>query len=173
MSIAKNTRKKYRVKGLNEFAFATQTYAVRKTSRQDIEKLSLNKYQVTLDKESFLGEVVAKKQNNYTILINGNTYHFRIEKSESVQRRKQNKTEQENDKTITIKAPMPGKICEVFVSKGIEVKVGEPLLILEAMKMQNQILASATARTTAVHIRKNENVLSDQILIEMERIDLI
>ena len=63
---------------------------------------------------------------------------------------------------------MPGKICEIFVSKGSEVKQGEPILILEAMKMQNQILASGNARVVKVHIKKNDNVLSNQLLVDME-----
>jgi glutaconyl-CoA/methylmalonyl-CoA decarboxylase subunit gamma len=102
--------------------------------------------------------------------VNGNTYSFQIERDEAVKRKKARGGTRGNEKSYLLKAPMPGKICEVFVSKGSLVQAGEPILILEAMKMQNQLQVSEAARVLTVHVRKNENVLGDQLLVEMERI---
>jgi propionyl-CoA carboxylase alpha chain len=168
--MTKEKKQKYRVSGTREFAFVTQPFSVRQTQRQHIEKIGADKYEVTLNDQLFTGEVVKKRQNNYSVIVNGNTYHFQIDREESVRRKKARGGTVDNDKTYKLKAPMPGKICEVFVSKGIEVKQGEPILILEAMKMQNQILSSENARVVAIHVKKNDNVLGDQLLIEMERI---
>lgn len=164
-----NNKQKYRVLGSKEFAFVSQGYSVRKTSKQQVENLSANGFQTTLFGETFTGEVIDKKQNSYTVLVNGNTYQFQIERDEAVKRKKARGGTSGNNKSYLLKAPMPGKICEVFVSKGTEVQPGEPILILEAMKMQNQLLASEAARVLSVHVRKNENVLGDQLLVEMER----
>jgi len=161
-------KQKYRVNGIREFAFVTQAFSVRQTQRQQIEKTGQNLYRVELNNESFAGEIIQKKQNHCSVLINGNTYHFQIDREESAKRKKASGRKSDRDKTYTLKAPMPGKICEIFVSKGSEVKQGEPILILEAMKMQNQILASENARVVKVHIKKNDNVLSDQLLVDME-----
>lgn len=166
----KDMRQKYRVSGTREFAFVTQPFSVRQTQRQHIEKIETNKYRVTLNDQSFTGEVVKKKQNNYSVMVNGNTYHFQIDREESVRRKKALGSTDMNNKSYVLKAPMPGRICEVFVSKGSEVKTGEPLLILEAMKMQNQLLSSFDCRVLSIHIKKGDNVLSDHLLVEMEKI---
>ena len=58
----------------------------------------------------------------------------------------------------TVKAPMPGKILSVAVSAGQEVKKGETLLILEAMKMQNEIAAPHDAVVAEVRVAANQTV---------------
>ena len=58
----------------------------------------------------------------------------------------------------TVKAPMPGKILSVEVSAGQAVKKGETLLILEAMKMQNEIAAPHDAVVAEVRVSANQTV---------------
>lgn len=58
----------------------------------------------------------------------------------------------------TVKAPMPGKILSVAVSAGQAVKKGETLLILEAMKMQNEIAAPHDAVVSEVRVSANQTV---------------
>lgn len=58
----------------------------------------------------------------------------------------------------TVKAPMPGKILSVAVSDGQAVKKGETLLILEAMKMQNEIAAPHDAVVSEVRVSANQTV---------------
>jgi len=57
-----------------------------------------------------------------------------------------------------VKAPMPGKILSVAVSAGQAVKKGETLLILEAMKMQNEIAAPHDAVVSEVRVAANQTV---------------
>lgn len=166
-----NKRQKFRVKGAHEFAFVTNPFSIRKTSKQQVEKVAGNEYQASLNGTTFTGEIVQKKQNNYSVMINGNIYHFEIVRDESAQRKKKFGIKTSKENIILLKAPMPGKICEIFVSKGTEVKQGEPLLILEAMKMQNQILAPANGRVLKIHIKKNDNVLGDQSMINLEQFE--
>jgi glutaconyl-CoA/methylmalonyl-CoA decarboxylase subunit gamma len=167
--MSKDNKQKYRVLGNKEFAFVCQEYSVRKTPKQQVEIVCANSFQATLFGDTFTGDVIDKRQNSYTVMVNGNTYSFQIERNEAVKRKKARGGTSSNEKNYLLKAPMPGKICEVFVSKGILVQPGEPILILEAMKMQNQLQASEAARVQAIHVRKNENVLGDQLLVEMER----
>ena len=166
-----NKRQKFRVKGEHEFAFVTNPFSVRKTSKQQVEKVAGNEYHASLNGTTFTGEIVQKKQNNYSVMVNGNIYHFEIVRDESAQRRKKFGIKTSKENIILLKAPMPGKICEIFVSKGTEVKQGEPLLILEAMKMQNQILAPLGALVVDILVRKNENVLGDQFLLKLETLE--
>lgn len=67
-----------------------------------------------------------------------------------------------------IKAPMPGLILEVNVVPGQEVKEGSYLLVLEAMKMENTLVAPRDGVVKAVAVNKGQTVDKNQLLIEME-----
>ena len=65
-----------------------------------------------------------------------------------------------------IKAPMPGLILEVKVQVGDVVKKGDPLIILEAMKMENIIKSPGDGKVKLVKVQQGKNVEKNQILIE-------
>ena len=67
-----------------------------------------------------------------------------------------------------IKPPMPGKIVSVAVQEGDEVKAGQVLVILEAMKMQNEIPSPGPGTVKKVHVKPGQNVEGKDILIEIE-----
>lgn len=67
-----------------------------------------------------------------------------------------------------IKAPMPGMVLEVNVEPGQAVEKDDPLLILEAMKMENVIKAPGNGIVDKVHVEKGKPVDKNQVLIEME-----
>jgi biotin carboxyl carrier protein len=52
----------------------------------------------------------------------------------------------------TVKSPMPGRVVKVLVSKGDEVKAGQGLVVLEAMKMENEVRARAAGTVVEVHV---------------------
>ena len=64
-----------------------------------------------------------------------------------------------------INAPMPGKILKVLVKEGQQVKAGENMMMLEAMKMQNEILADADATVKAVNVSEGQTVKAGDSLI--------
>ncbi|WP_420582184.1 biotin/lipoyl-containing protein [Reichenbachiella sp.] len=66
-----------------------------------------------------------------------------------------------------VKAPMPGLILDVLVSEGQEVKKGDHLLILEAMKMENVIKCPADGVVTGLHAEKGESVEKGKILLSL------
>ena len=66
-----------------------------------------------------------------------------------------------------VKAPSPGQITRLLVSAGERVEMGQPLLVLEAMKMQNEIFAQATGVVQAVHVTAGNNVKRGDILVEI------
>ena len=63
---------------------------------------------------------------------------------------------------------MPGKIIDVLVREGAAVLRGEPVVILEAMKMQNEILSPANGTIVKVAARANTNVMKDDLLVEIK-----
>lgn len=67
-----------------------------------------------------------------------------------------------------IEAPMPGKIIEILVKVGDEIKEYQPVLILEAMKMENQVSSSFTGKVREIMINLNDNVDMGQVLVTLE-----
>ena len=67
-----------------------------------------------------------------------------------------------------LSAPIPGKVVAVKVAAGDEVAAGQPLVVLEAMKMENELTAENAGRVTAVHIEPGATVESGELLVELE-----
>jgi acetyl/propionyl-CoA carboxylase alpha subunit len=67
-----------------------------------------------------------------------------------------------------LKAGMPGKIIEIFVKPGDEVKAGKPLLIMEAMKMENEMRAASDVKIKQVRVKQGDSVESGAVLIQFE-----
>jgi len=67
--------------------------------------------------------------------------------------------------TGTVKSPLPGVVLEVYVKVGDEVKSGQKLLVLEAMKMENTIEADRSGKVTEIHTDKGASVLEGAPLV--------
>ncbi len=67
-----------------------------------------------------------------------------------------------------IQAAMPGRITSVLVKPDEVVDVGAPLLILESMKMQNEIVSPKAGRVKSVHVKDGATVRKGTIMIEIE-----
>lgn len=65
-----------------------------------------------------------------------------------------------------LKAPMPGLVVRVAVKDGQAVEAGAPVVIVEAMKMENELRATAAARVSKVRVAAGEAVEKDQVLVE-------
>lgn len=113
-------------------------------------------------------EIIRSRQNKYEILFNDISYTFTVETPFSLQRMKVLNAKKGKVETESVKAPMPGKIIDVLVREGATVTRGEPLVILEAMKMQNEILAPVSGTITKVSARANTNVMKDDLLVEIK-----
>ena len=66
-------------------------------------------------------------------------------------------------------APMPGKVIDILVNQGESVEEGSPLVILEAMKMENILKAGGVGTVEAVNITVGETVEKGALLISMEK----
>lgn len=67
-----------------------------------------------------------------------------------------------------LNAPMPGKILEVLVSEGDEVELGDPVAILEAMKMENELKAPITGTVTSIAVAKGDSLDKNDVILEIE-----
>lgn len=66
-----------------------------------------------------------------------------------------------------INSPMPGNILDIKVSAGDTVKTGDTLVVLEAMKMENEIKAPCDGTVAGVHVNKGDTVDSGALLISL------
>jgi len=67
-----------------------------------------------------------------------------------------------------IKSPLPGVILSINVREGDTIKVGQRLLVLEAMKMENNIDSDKEGRISSIKVRQGDNVMEGDVLIVIE-----
>ncbi len=67
--------------------------------------------------------------------------------------------------TGSIKSPLPGTILDIFVREGDQVKIGQKLLMLEAMKMENTLYADKQGKVQTINTRKGDNVMEGEVLM--------
>jgi glutaconyl-CoA/methylmalonyl-CoA decarboxylase subunit gamma len=124
---------------------------------------------IEFNNKKYLAEITDKSQNKYTVLLNGVSYSFTIESPISYRRRKYLEKYKQHNKIEIVTAPMPGKIIELLVEESSHVKEGEAILILEAMKMQNEIIAQVTGKIKKISVKAGDSVTKDDVLMEIER----
>ncbi len=76
--------------------------------------------------------------------------------------------EKAQDGISSIKAPMPGKVIKINVSEGEEVRTNQSLVIVEAMKMENEITSAAPGIVKKIHVLAGDLVDAEKTLIEIE-----
>jgi biotin carboxyl carrier protein len=113
-------------------------------------------------------EIVSSRQNKYEILFNDISYTFTVETPFSLQRMMVLNASKGKATTEYLRAPMPGKIIDVLVREGAAVQRGEPVVILEAMKMQNEILSPINGTVVKISAKANSNVMKDDLLVEIK-----
>ena len=64
--------------------------------------------------------------------------------------------------------PMPGRVVKVLVTSGSQVVAGDPVLVIEAMKMENRVTAPIDGTVKAIHVKEGDQVNSDETLIQIE-----
>ncbi len=66
---------------------------------------------------------------------------------------------------VSLKAPMPGLVVELKIAPGQAVKQGQPVIVIEAMKMQNELVAPADGTVEKIHVDARQSVEANQPLI--------
>ena len=78
------------------------------------------------------------------------------------------KNSSKTESIMEIKVPMRGKITDVLVRNGAELKEGDVIAILQAMKMDNQIKSPRSGRIKEIKVSKNQSVKEGDILVTFE-----
>lgn len=136
----------------------------------DLVQISPDKYHVIKDNQSYNLHVIEKDLVNKTfkIKVNNQTFELSLEDPLDQQLAKMGLSKTANEKIDKILAPMPGLVLNILVHPGQEVKKGDSLIILEAMKMENVIKSAGTGIVKNIVVQQKDAVEKNQLLIEME-----
>lgn len=126
--------------------------------------------QVTLqhDDRSF-GASIEGSDSEVSITLAGHSYQVQIEDEREHAAHVAERAASKGGGTLT--AVMPGVVVETLVAVGDEVGEGQPLLILEAMKMQNEILASGPGIVARFHVEPGQAVAAGEKLVDLKGLE--
>jgi biotin carboxyl carrier protein len=142
----------------------------------------MKKFKFKIDRRSYAVDI--KEVNERTAIVKVNDVIYEVEVDKKLKAPKQamprkdfvpstevvsvsTKAPIENGKTI-IRAPLPGKIVDVPVKAGDRVSVGQTVICIEAMKMENNIRTDKEGIVTAVNVAAGVAVMDAEVLLEIE-----
>jgi biotin carboxyl carrier protein len=134
----------------------------------DLVKIDEGYFHILYQHKSYRAEVVKvdAETKTFTVKINNNIYSVAMQDKFDLLLEKMGMNASASGKVNNIKAPMPGLIIDLRVKDGDLVKTGDPLLILEAMKMENIIKSPGEGVVKSVKVKKGAGVEKGQVLIE-------
>lgn len=138
----------------------------------------MKKYKLKINGNSYHVHIKDTDDNIIDLEVNGSAYKVEMEKEVKMSktpilvRGGTKPTHQvSNLKTSStikkINAPLPGTILKILVKEGDEVKTGQKLMVLEAMKMENNILAESGGKIQSIKVQENTAVLQGDLLLEI------
>jgi biotin carboxyl carrier protein len=134
----------------------------------DISPIGPNTYHIIKDARSYTAELVSAnyQEKTFTFKINGAVQTVSVKDRFDLLLDKLGMSNANAHKVNDVKAPMPGLILEIKVQPGQEVKKGDPIMILEAMKMENIIKSPGDGVVKEVKVQVKQNVEKNQVLIQ-------
>lgn len=143
----------------------------------------MKEYKYTINGNKYEVAINSINDNIANVVVNGEEYEVQMEKEPEPVKKKvvvrpvaQPEAETASAPTSTnkvdpnnaVKSPLPGVITEIKVKVGDEVKAGDTVVVLEAMKMANNLDAEKSGKVTAVLVKEGESVMEDTPLVVIE-----
>lgn len=121
-------------------------------------------YSIILDNDSY--EVsIERRDDQYVVLIAGELYTVKVQDERTRRLAAVAPKARASEGEVVIKAPMPGMVVALDVSLGDVVEKGQGLLVLEAMKMQNELRAPRPGTIKSVNVQQGERVEHGRVMI--------
>ncbi|MBR3123864.1 MAG: biotin/lipoyl-binding protein [Mogibacterium sp.] len=131
---------RYRIK-MNGKVYEMEIELIEEDNEKVLKKAPENEHKsVSNTNNGIFREKPAEKQDNYVMTSNSNT----------------------------VTSPMPGIVLQICVKTGQEVSDGDVILVLETMKMENEICASKNGTIKAIHVKEGQSISVDAPLFELE-----
>ena len=138
--------------------------------RHTVDLVSLNgggAFSILLDGRSFDVEV-KETAKGLSVLASGQHYDLLVEEAKLFRARQLSGAGKAASQERVVRAPMPGLIVKIEVAVGQEVHPGQGLLVMEAMKMENEIKAKGAGKVKEIKITERQPVEQNQVLITFE-----
>ncbi|RAJ16355.1 biotin/lipoyl-containing protein [Olleya aquimaris] len=149
-----------------------QSFEIDSDSVNNLDIVETNKgsFHLLKDNKPYNIDIIKRDFNtkSYSVKVNNNTYEVNIEDTLDALIKSMGFEVGASKKVDSIKAPMPGLILDIMVKPGDEVQINSPLLILEAMKMENSIVSPREGIVKSVTGIKGQTVDKGELLIEFE-----
>ncbi|TXJ11694.1 biotin/lipoyl-binding protein [Brachyspira aalborgi] len=134
----------------------------------------IKQYKITVNGKLYdvsveeVGEILGGVQASKTIstFVNTDNANTNNNKEKQISNKPQDSIPIDEN-AISIKAPMPGTILSFNVSVGDTVSEGQVLAILEAMKMENELVSPASGKVKSIHVEKGSSVVENQIILQI------
>ncbi len=139
-------------------------------------------FNVSINGNAYSIDIQKLSDGQATVEVNGATYTVEFESNRPVSKtptlvrsvayntegeRTMKTARPEENKGRVIKSPLPGIILTVNVKEGDAVKAGDLLLVMEAMKMENNIVSPADGKVSHIKVKQGMNVLEGEVLVEI------
>lgn len=136
----------------------------------DLIEVRDNTFHIIKDSKSYNATLISFNAEDKTMVlnVNGNDYEISIKDKNDLLLQQLGINVKTSSAIQSLKAPMPGLIINVSVKAGDEVKKGDTLLILEAMKMENVIKSPRDGKIKKVSVELKKPVEKNQVMLEFE-----
>lgn len=133
----------------------------------DLIEMKKGSFHVIRNNRSYLVEILKVDLENktYQVQVNKNIFEVSLKSPVDVLLN-QLGMETQSNQVGEVKAPMPGLILDIKISPDQSVKKGDPLLILEAMKMENVIKSPVDGQIKSIKVKKGDNVEKNAVLVD-------
>lgn len=131
----------------------------------DVARLDENRLHLLLNNRSFTVEILRKEDKSMVVSVNGQQYELTVRTELDLMLAKLGLNQLAESKVNEIKAPMPGLVLRIIAEAGQEVKKGDPLLVLESMKMENVLKSPGAGIVDKVMVSPGNAVEKGQTLV--------
>ncbi len=133
-------------------------------------KLDDGGYEAIFRGQKVIADIVKidREQKQITLRIKNKRYNIQIKEPVDLMLESIGINAKQTKKLNNLKAPMPGLVTKVLVAAGDEVKQGEPLLVLEAMKMENVFKAATDVKIKSIKVQERQAVEKGEELISFQ-----
>ena len=142
----------------------------------------MKKFKFTIRGNDYDVEVKDYEDNIAIVEVNGTQYEVEVHQKEMkttktprlvrsnvpVERKDSKIKKSVSSRAYSLKAPLPGNIFKILKSEGDEVKKGDTIMIMEAMKMENNIQSEKDGKITSIKVKEGDAVLQNDVLAEIE-----
>lgn len=141
----------------------------------------MKEYKYTINGSKYEVQIGDIKDNIVSVTVNGEAYSVEMEPEPEPKKKvvvkpaapepkpaAESNAPKSRNMSDALKSPLPGLITEIMVEVGQEVKAGDTVVVLEAMKMANNLEAEKSGKVTAILVKPGETVMEDTPLVVIE-----